>query len=95
MWRNLTPPYRIGWLQRNTIMTFSTLSHWDTQERTDELEAIARDKYVTMLMSVGAERVQMLRTGERSFAVITDYTDQATAEAAQEKIANIRERAKQ
>ena len=76
-------------------MTFSTLSHWDTQEWTDELEAIATDKYLPMLMSVGAERVQMLRTGERSFAVVTDYKDEATAEAAQEKIADIREQAKQ
>ena len=76
-------------------MTHSTVSHWDVQEWTDEMEALARDKYVPMLMSVGAQRVQMVRTGERSFAVITEYADQASADGAQQKINAIREQAKQ
>jgi len=43
-----------------------------------------------MLMRVGAARVQMLRTGKCSFAVMTDDAGQATAEAAQEKVTRIR-----
>ena len=54
------------------------------------MEALARDKYVPMIMAVGASRVQMIRTGENSFTVVTQYADEATAMAAQEKIAAIR-----
>ncbi len=76
-------------------MTYSTVSNWDVTEWTDEMEAIARDKFVPMIMSVGAERVQMVRTGDLSFCVITEYADAKTGESAQSRIAEIRGQAAQ
>lgn len=74
-------------------MTFSTISHWKTTDWTDELEAIARDTFVPLIMSVGAKRVQMIRTGDRSFSVVTEYADEGAATAAQDRIAEIRAKA--
>ena len=74
-------------------MSYCTISNWTTTEWTDEMEALARDKYVAMIKAVGASSAQMVRTGENSFSVVTHYTDEATAMAAQEKIAAIRSEA--
>lgn len=74
-------------------MTYSTISHWTTTEWNDGLEAIARDKFVPLIMSVGASGVKMIRTGELSFSVVTEYSDEASANAAQERIAEIRAQA--
>ena len=71
-------------------MAYATLSSWTTTEWTDDLEAVARDKFVPLIMGVGATGVQMIRTGEYSFTVVTHYVDEDTALAAQEKIAQIR-----
>ncbi len=70
-------------------MAYATLSHWITTEWDDALEAIARDKFVPLIMSVGATRVQMIRTGNLSFSVVTEYDDQAAAESAQARITEI------
>ena len=40
-----------------------------------------------------AAGVQMIRTGELSFSVVTEYADEARANAAQSKIAEIRAQA--
>lgn len=74
-------------------MSYCTMSNWTTTEWTDEMEALARDKYVPMVMAVGASGVQMIRTGPNSFTVVTSYADEATAMTAQEKIAAIRSEA--
>ena len=74
-------------------MGYATISHWETTDWTDELEALARDKFVPLILSQGAARVQMVRTGDRSFSVVTEYSDEAAAMAAQEEIAAIREQA--
>lgn len=71
-------------------MAYSTISHWLATEWTDEMEAIARDKFVPLIMSVGALRVQMIRTGELTFTVVTDYADEAAAQTAQARITEIR-----
>lgn len=71
-------------------MTYSSVSHWNVTEWSDEMEATARDKFIPMIMSVGAERVQMIRTGDLSFCVVTEYSDAAAGDAAQTKIAAIR-----
>jgi len=76
-------------------MAYSTVSNWTATEWNDELEAIARDKFVPLIKSVGASRVQMIRTGELNFSVVTEYSDEASANAAQAKIAEIREQAAQ
>ncbi|UWR13363.1 hypothetical protein [Sulfitobacter mediterraneus] len=74
-------------------MSYSSVTHWNATEWTDEMEALARDKFIPMVMSVGANKVYMVRTGDLSFCVITEYADAAAAEAAQARIAEIRAQA--
>lgn len=74
-------------------MSYFSISHWNTTEWTDDMEALARDKYVPMVMALGAQSVDMVRTGDLSFVVVTKYADAATAEAAQAKIDAIRDEA--
>ncbi len=71
-------------------MAYATLSSWTATEWSDELEEIARSKFIPLIMGVGASAVQMIRTGEYSLTVVTHYADEETAIAAQEKIAEIR-----
>ena len=35
-------------------MSYYTISHWEADEWTDEMEAIAKDKFGPMVMAVGA-----------------------------------------
>ena len=35
-------------------MSYYTISHWEADEWTDEMEAIAKDKFGPMIMAVGA-----------------------------------------
>ena len=74
-------------------MSYYSVSHWDTTDWTDEMEALARDKYVPMVKGLGAESVDMVRTGDMSFLVVTKYTDAAAGEAAQARIDEIRDQA--
>ena len=71
-------------------MAYVTVSHWTATEMTDEMIATANEKFVPMIMAVGASSVQMVRTGDLSMCVVTQYSDAATAESAQAKIAEIR-----
>ena len=74
-------------------MAYATISHWTATDWNDDLEAIAREKFVPLIMSVGASRVQMIRTDDLTFTVVTEYPDETTALAAQERIAEIRAQA--
>ena len=74
-------------------MGFVTVSHWTATEMTDEMIQTAQDKFVPMIMSVGATGVQMVRTGDLSMMVVTQFPDDVTAMTAQEKIAGIRSKA--
>ncbi len=74
-------------------MSYYSVSHWDTTDWTDEMEALARDKYVPMVKALGAESVDMVRTGDLSFLVVTKYADATSGEAAQARIDEIRDRA--
>ena len=74
-------------------MGFVTVSHWTASEMSDEMIQIAQDKFVPMIMSVGASGVQMVRTGDLSMMVVTQFVDEATGMSAQEKIAEIRSKA--
>ncbi|SFL63766.1 hypothetical protein SAMN04488004_1357 [Loktanella salsilacus] len=76
-------------------MSYYSVSHWDTTDWTDEMEAIARDKYVPMIKGLGAESVDMVRTGDVSFLVVSKYSDAAAGEAAQARIDEIRSQATQ
>ena len=74
-------------------MGFVTVSHWTASEMSDEMIQIAQDKFVPMIMSVGASGVQMVRTGDLSMMVVTQFADEATGISAQKKIAEIRSKA--
>ena len=74
-------------------MAYATLSSWTTTEWSDDLEETARHRFVPLIMKVGATGVQMIRTGEYSFTVVTHYRDEDTAIAAQQKIAELRAKA--
>jgi hypothetical protein len=74
-------------------MAYSTITNWTATEWSEGLEAIARDTFVPLIMSVGASRVQMIRTSDLTFTVVTEYSDEGTANAGQAKIAEIRAKA--
>lgn len=74
-------------------MSYYSVSHWDTTDWTDDMEALARDKYVPMVMAMGAQSVDMIRTGDLSCVVVTKYADASAAEAAQARIDAIRNEA--
>ncbi|WP_305969416.1 MULTISPECIES: hypothetical protein [unclassified Mameliella] len=74
-------------------MAFFTISHWETEDWTEEMEALAREKYVPLVRAVGAQRVSMVRVADRSFMVVTEYDTEAAAETAQARIAEIRSQA--
>ena len=71
-------------------MSYFTISHWEADEWTDEMEAIAKDKFGPMIMAVGASSVDFIQTGDKTMAVVTKYKDEATGAAAIAKIAEIR-----
>lgn len=56
------------------------------------MEALARGKFLPMFLASGAQSVQMIRTGDLSFSVMTNYADACAA--AQAKIAQLRAEAK-
>ncbi len=74
-------------------MAYATISNWTTTDWNDDLEAIAREKYVPLVLGVGATRIEMICTGDLSFSVVTEYPDEAAAHAAQARIAEIRKQA--
>lgn len=74
-------------------MAYFSVSHWEATDWTNEMEALARDKYVPMVMALGAQSVDMVRTGDLSFLVVTKYADEGTAESAQARIDAIRDEA--
>jgi len=74
-------------------MSYFTISNWAAEEWNAEMEAIARDQFAPLVMSCGASCVDFIKTGELTFSVVTRYTDEATATAAAQKIAEIRGKA--
>ena len=74
-------------------MSYITISHWTAEEWNDEMEAVARDKFQPMVMSMGASGVQFVRTGALTMSVVTHYADEAAATDAHAKIAVIRAQA--
>jgi hypothetical protein len=82
-----------GCIKGTQPMPYATVTHWNATEWTDEMEATARNKFVPLVMSVGASKVNMVRTGDLSSCVITEYSDAATAQSAQDRIAEIRAQA--
>ncbi len=71
-------------------MSYYTVSHWLADEWTDEMEAIAKDKFGPMVMAVVLVQSILFRTGDKAMCVVTKYKDEATGTAAVAKIAEIR-----
>lgn len=71
-------------------MSFVSVSHWTSTEISDEMIATANEKFIPLIMGVGASSVQMVRTGDLSLCVVTNYADAAAAQAAQAKITELR-----
>ncbi|MCP5076267.1 MAG: hypothetical protein GY947_23595 [Rhodobacteraceae bacterium] len=74
-------------------MAYVTVTHWTATEMNDEMMAIAQEKFVPMVMAVGADSVQMVRTGDLSLCVVTQYADAGSAASAKQKIDEIRSQA--
>lgn len=71
-------------------MAYVSITHWTVNEWSDDFEAAGQTKFIPMILSVGANAVHMVRTGDLSLSVVTLYDSEATAMTAQEKIAEIR-----
>ena len=74
-------------------MSFYTVSHWEANSWDTDDEVKAKEKYVPMIMSLGAISVKMCKTDELKFMVITEWSDAEKAKEASEKITQIREQA--
>ena len=79
--------------EKEGIISYVTISLRNVMEQSDGTETLAGEKYVPLVMSMGASSVKMVQTGELSFAVITTYDSEETATAAQQRIAEIRAQA--
>jgi len=71
-------------------MAYVSVTHWTLTEWADDFATVGQDKFIPMIMSVGASAVQMVRTGDLALTVVTQYDSEETAIAAQQKIADIR-----
>ena len=74
-------------------MSFITVSHWEAKTWNKEDETKATEKYIPMIMSMGAKSVKMCKTDELKFMVITEQPNGLVAKEAADKIASIREQA--
>ena len=54
-------------------MSFITVSHWEAKTWNKEDETKATEKYVPMIMSMGAKSVKMCKTDELKFMVVTEW----------------------
>lgn len=75
-------------------MAYVTITNWTATGLTDDQIKEISDTFVPLIMGVGASGVQMVRTGDQNVCVITSYATEETAMAAQDKITEIRAKAK-
>ena len=74
-------------------MTFYTVYHWEANSWDKDDEIKAKEKYVPLIMSLGAISIKMIRTDEFKFMVITEWPNAEKGKEAAMKIAEIREQA--
>lgn len=72
---------------------FMTVSHWSLDQITDDMMARADEKFMPMIMDIGASHAFMVQTGEDSMMVVLHFPDAATGQAAMPHITSIREMA--
>ena len=74
-------------------MSFITVSHWEAKTWNKEDETKATEKYINMIMSMGAKSVKMCKTDELKFMVITEWPNELVAKESADTITSIREQA--
>ena len=74
-------------------MSFITDSHLEAKTWNKEDKIKSTEKYVPMIMSMGAKSVNMCKTEELNFMVITEWSNGQVTKEAADKIASIREQA--
>ncbi len=75
-------------------MAFMTITTWEIADGTDYdivMRGI-REKRLPALKELGASRVTVVRTSERTSAAITEWPDQVTRDAADRAIQQVREK---
>lgn len=75
-------------------MTYVTITTWEIGDGTDYdivMRGI-REKRVPALKALGATRVTIVRTSDRTSAAITEWPDSATRDAAERAISDVREK---
>lgn len=77
-------------------MRYVTITTWELMSGTDfDLTMTkVRERRLPALMELGAERVQVIRTSERTFAAISEWPDERTRDAAKAAIERVRENLK-
>ena len=75
-------------------MHYVTITTWEIADGTDYDIALRgiRERRLPALKDMGATRVTVVRTSERTSAAITEWPDAATRDAAETAIAAVREK---
>ena len=73
-------------------MPYVTITTWEIADGTDYNASIRniRDKRLPALKELGATRVTVVRTSDRTSAAITEWPDQATRDTAEKAIEEVR-----
>ncbi|MCA0871920.1 hypothetical protein LCL97_13860 [Seohaeicola saemankumensis] len=75
-------------------MHYVTITTWEISDGTDYDIALRgiRDRRLPALKAMGASKVTVVRTSDRTSAAITEWPDKATRDAAEAAIAEVREK---
>lgn len=75
-------------------MAFATISMWKmgAEMGAAEMAKIMQDQFRPALRSLGATQAMTVQTGDETSAIISLYPDEATRNAAMEKIRALREK---
>ena len=75
-------------------MPYITITTWEIADGTDYDVTIRgiRDRRLPALKGLGATRVTVVRTSERTSAAISEWPDAATRDAAEAAIAEVRDK---
>ena len=75
-------------------MKYVTITTWEIADGTDYDITMRniRETRLPALKELGAERVTVVRTSDRTSAAITEWPDAATRDAAEAAIASVREK---
>lgn len=75
-------------------MAYATISTWklsNPAQAEDDLWQVMQDKYVPWNLSLGATQTMMIQVAEDETAIVSVFPDQATRDAAQARIAELRQ----